>query len=426
MALPTVESLVALSVAQYLGSGDFNGLPFSRARADLVIGSDVLTTIVKDAVREGRLSVLFGDVHPNPHIRAFKDEGIEAQLERCSKRDLRTCVIYPTSSVLREVVDPTEFAGRPFTLRLAHGQGQLEYSSFELVVLEHYRRDPRYQFWCNDIQGTLGIGDEAYESAEYPNKHKVGLQSFGFSYSVEHERAVAVFLRDLSGLTPEHQQLWSTFEKDAGVFRLHPDYYRGQVLGEWDLKVSLADAFIEELRVVNLMCGRIGWRALFRNVFAERPKEFGFLLRSTRKELNEFTHLLDKMMSENINSDFFPSTLDRESRVQRSDGTVVVARKGSIALLEEWLGKTFRPADQSPVDEMFRTFREVRKLRQKPAHAVDDDAYDPSLFREQRQLFLRAYDAVRTMRLLLSNHPRAKAVLEEMNQEVRNGDIWPM
>jgi hypothetical protein len=103
-----------------------------------------------------------------------------------------------------------------------------------------------------------------------------------------------------------------------------------------------------------------------------------------------------------------------------------VQRRGSIALLEEWLTTGFRTDDASAVQDVVETFREIRRRRQKPAHVVDDDAYDPNLFAEQREVFLRAYDAVRTLRLILANHPKARPAEAQMDERVRVGEIWPV
>ncbi len=418
------QLLEDLVVEQYLGSGDFNGLPSHTARRSLSVSGPELLEVVEESVQSGRLSVLFGDVHPNPHIRAFEDEAAEVQVAKLRSGRFADYVMYPSAALLKTAVSIQDYSGRPYSLQLALGAGQLDYASFDLSVLDFYRRDPRFHFWCNDVTGTISVGNEAYESTTFPEKHKTGIQCFGFSYNDALERAVAVFLTDLAGLTPEHQQLWATHERSDADFKLHPDFYRSQILGEWDLRASLTDAFIEELVTINKMCAAIGWKPIFRSQV--KPKEFGFLLRSTRRELNDFVLLLDKLMSDNLNADFYPDRIAHEREVQRKDGTVVMERKGTIALLDEWLGKTFKPADPQPLKEMIAAFREVRKRRQQPAHAMNEDEYDAALFKEQRDLMMRAYEAVRTMRLILTNHPQARPVRDEMNEQVRDGNIWPI
>ncbi len=421
MTLAAGDLLTAI-VKQYLTSGDYNGLPGYVATTTLPAPVDEVKTALAHLISDGKASVLFGDRHPNPHIRAFDDEPVSDQLDKLAKLSGEYFVMYPTAPVLANAVDRSQYTGRPYSLSLALGKPQLDFASFDPIVLDGYRRDPRYHFRSDDIQGSLSIGDEAYESSTFPEKHKILLQSFAFSFNDQLERAVAVFYTDLDRLSSEHQQIWAAREL-SGEFHMHPDAYRALVLGDWNLKISLGDALVEEIRTINRMCELIGWRPLFRQAF-ERPKELGFLLRPTRRELNDFILLLDKMLSDNINGDFFPASIPRTTESPRADGKIVVQQRGTIALLEEWLNTAVRIPDPGPKEDMLRELREIRKLRQKPAHAVDDDAYDPELFTEQRRLFLNAYDVVRTLRLLLSNHPKARPALTEMNEQVRVGEIW--
>ena len=67
---------------------------------------------------------------------------------------------------------------------------------------------------------------------------QVFLQTFGFCYDANLNRAVAVFVHYLSDLTPEHQQIWKAKEL-TGEYTLHPDYYRNSILGQWDEKISI-------------------------------------------------------------------------------------------------------------------------------------------------------------------------------------------
>ena len=419
------DELTDAVVNYYLSSGDYNGLPAYALTRDGTVDLPELKALLHPLIENDVLAVNFGEVHVNPHIRAFPDPPAQEQLSRLQSFAGDYFVLYPTHTLLGRRVNSADFEGRPFSLRLALGAPQLAYESFDMAVIDHYRRDPRYRFWSNDVTATLSIGDEAYVSQSFPDKHKVLIQHFGFSYDDQHRRAVAVFLTDLDGLTPEHQQVWAAFQL-TGNYKLQPDFYRAAILGDWGLKVSLRDAFVEELKTINAMCLAIGWPKLFRNEFAEPPKELAFLIRPTEDEFHAFVQTLDKLMSENINRDFFPASISRELEHERPDGKVAVHQCGTIQLLDQWLRQSFRTPDTEPVDECLATFREVRKKRQKPAHAVLTAKYDEALFEQQRQLFIRAYSAVRTLRLVIQNHPRARAVRDKMNEQVRNGEIWSL
>lgn len=116
-------------------------------------------------------------------------------------------------------------------------------------------------------------------------------------------------------------------------------------------------------------------------------------------------------MSDNINKEFFRTDIKDQHEMERPDGKVVVERRGTIVMLEEWFRTRFRTADWTPMERMVKTFRKVRKLRQKPAHAIDEDRFDQELIRTQRDLVIEAYVAVRTIRLALANHRECRRVV---------------
>ncbi len=133
------------------------------------------------------------------------------------------------------------------------------------------------------------------------------------------------------------------------------------------------------------------------------------MIRPTLKEFNSFIHLLDKMISENVNKDFFQHEIPYETETKRSDGRIIVKEKGTIALLKEWLGIKVKTPDPKPIDEMIQTFLKIRKMRMKPAHKVDEDRFEQEYLKEQRKLIIEAYYAIRTLRLIFANHPKTKS-----------------
>jgi hypothetical protein len=85
-----------------------------------------------------------------------------------------------------------------------------------------------------------------------------------------------VYLRYLSDLTPEHQQIWKAREVDERC-TLHADYYRSSFLGEWYERISVFDAIIHEIREINVLSSMLGRPNLFRQEFetSNRPDGFG-------------------------------------------------------------------------------------------------------------------------------------------------------
>jgi len=406
----------------YLNSHDFNGLPIRNIVQDSKVEEIELKNVLISLIREKKISLNFGDIHPNPHIKAFWEAKEEIQIAKLEKSNLEHLCAYPSSLYLKGFVDPSEYQDRPFTLRLALGEPQLSFLSFDLSVLEFYRNDPRYYYTNNDICGMISVGDEYYESGKMASSDKVLLQTFGFSYDSEFNRAVAVFLRYLSDLSPQHQQIWNAKILKDG-YELHPDY-SSIYMGHGPEGVSIFDAFSEELHHINEMCRLMNRPPLFKNELKDdkKPRDFGFLIRPTLKQYNDFIHLLDKAISENINRKFFLNDVPFEYDEVRDDGKVVVRHKGTIQILDEWLKMKFRVKDRKPIQKMIATFKEIRKLRQHPAHVIDEDIFDQRYFRQQRKIVMKAYEAIKLLRLIFANHPNTKGY--EIPDWLQSGKMW--
>lgn len=415
------DLFVRMAIDQYLGSGDYNGLPL-RSLPGFATDREKVREVVQLSVANGRLAFEDGRIHSNPHIKAFSPPPIAKQLEFLKESDLVHACVYPMPEDLERVVDTNDSQDRPFSRRLMLGEPQLEFHSFDLSVLEHYRNDPRYHYSCDDVRGWISVQDEFGEPGEMREHDQVFLKSFGFGYDDDFNRAVVVFTCDLANLSAEHQQHWNA-KRHASRFKMHPDYHRNQILGEWGEKVSVFGAFTEELKQINIMTKLMGKPPLFRNEYDQRPKGFSFLLRSTTKEFNDFVLLLDQMMSENLNKAFFRGDIELESETTRSDGKIIINSKGTIQLLEQWFQKEMRFSDPEPFNRMIAQFKNVRKLRQNPAHKPEDSKFDHNIFKEQRKLAFAAYGAVRVIRLMLANHPLTKS--HTIPDWLYKAEIWP-
>jgi hypothetical protein len=172
----------------------------------------------------------------------------------------------------------------------------------------------------------------------------------------------------------------------------------------------------------------MGRPPLFRDDYGEygvrKPQKFSFLIRPTLEEFNGFVLLLDKMLSDNISKAFFRAEVADETHVERGDGKVEVRQKGSLQILDEWVRRFYRTDDWQPWQQAMAALRDVRKRRQKPAHAVDENVFDQRYFKEQRDLIIMAYEAVRTVRLMLENHPNVEKAAIEIPEWLRDALIW--
>lgn len=425
------EKVLAKITSHYLDSRDFNGILISNLGDSFEEAKSVLAQLLN----EEKIVLNFGDRHPNPHILAFEPESKGEQLKKLEALKFEkpiyeeygplkmqtnsiNCCAYPSKQHLKEVVNTAKYQNRPFSLLLALGEPQLSYKAFNLRVLEFYRNDPRYSYETDDIHGSISARSENGLS----DSDDTFLETFSFAYDKEiKSRYVAAYLVYLSRLTPEHQQRWN-LEMCNGETFLHPDYAR-TTAGHWPEKESIFNAFCEEMRIINEMTMKVTEKSLFRKTYDRynKPKRFSFLVRPTKEEYENFLHLLDKMMSENLNMDFFRGKIELTSRVEK-DGVLFEQNKGTIQLLEEWLNMSGKFPGPKPKDEMIGVFREIRDGRSKPAHYVREDEFDNAYFARQRDLIKKAYQGIRTLRLIFANHPLSKQV--EVPDWLYKGEIW--
>ncbi len=414
-----MEIILADITDFYLHSRDFNGFPILQLVQKFEITTDELKSIMTFLIKQSKISLTFGVRHPNPHIKAFWEEPEEAQIEKLMQSDLHHVCAYPLKIHLETVVDSSEYVSTPFTHRLALGEPQLSFLSFDLSVLEYYRNDPRYFYDNDDVTGWIGIHDEFIDKVR--DSDRILLETFGFSYDENYARAAAVFLIYLSRLSPEHQQLWNA-KIVEGVYKLHPDYARISS-GRFREKASIFEAFLEELFQINEMCKLMKRPPLFRDDLKNtgKPRQFAFLLRTTLKEYNDFILLLDQLISDNINKKFFLNDISLEFENKRKDGNIEVTPKGTITLLSEWMEAKIVVKDDAP-NNMIKTFRKIRRLRQNPAHKVNENIFDPQYFQLQREIIIEAYEAIRLLRLIFANHPSVKEY--NIPDWLKAGDIW--
>jgi len=136
-------------------------------------------------------------------------------------------------------------------------------------------------------------------------------------------------------------------------------------LGEWPENISIEIAFLDELEQINNLCNLIGRPPLFRTTFRhERPRGFGLILRPTKSNYGEFIHLLDKMVSENINRDFFVGTgIDLYRKIRKQDESIESHAKSSLSLLREWLEKNVTFEQPDVIENLLYPLKVTRSLR---------------------------------------------------------------
>jgi hypothetical protein len=408
------QTVLSVVTFYYLNLNDFNGISAGELVETFNVDWPALCSPLQGLIAEGKVGALFADAEHNTHIIRVGFEAQEVQIGKLPTADLFHTCLYPRPPHLMEVVDRDKYATEPYKLCLALGEPQLDYRIFDLSVLADYRDDPRYCYSTDDIRGQIYIKTESYESPRFLERDRILLETFGFADDADFNRAVAVFLRYLAALTPEHQWKWKGQEiKDKHRYRIHPEYYRTDLVGDMPEAYSIFTTFLTELALINRMANAMGRPRLFRDDFTEKcpskPRRFGSLLRSTREEFDRFVLMLYQLLPDNINHKFFADVVPSEYEEVRKDGKIVVKKKGTLQLLNDWVTHALGNADSDAWQSVYKTLKMVRELRNGPVHTITDDVCNPHYFQEQRVLIVEAYIAVRTLRELLGTHPSVMA-----------------
>lgn len=401
MAEPTRAALMKMVIDRYLKSGDFNGLHLHTNVEPAWLD------VAKKLVAEGKLQVVSEVDYPNPHIRPWPSRRtIESQIESLDELPGNGygAVLYPTPLALKGVRIPVRLKGQPFGTAMAKGRGALELAYFSFDVLEPYRNDPRYHFRYWDFGVDMSIGNEAYLDGTELERDKVSLSHLGFAYDLSNYdrtdvttpivRRVAAFYHDLAKLTPEHQQRWQSYQVVETGLEPHPAWWMAQ-MGQWAEGIGPFDGLFTELGNLNTLWAGAFGQALLRHT--DRPHDFGWLLRPSQREWDEFMVQLDKVLSENIRHDGLDAAgAPRRDKKDQNLGTLT-----RLAVLLE-----SKRIDPAVVKDLMRPFRDIRQARQKPAHALRTNLTDKTFVHRQVALLEDLNDSLRALKRWMSTHPK--------------------
>jgi hypothetical protein len=299
------DAWIRAIIDTYLESTDYNGLAvhdgFDAGQTMALVG------LVEDDLVEVRTT----ETSMNPHVRresttVSRDQQVELmQAGKCERY-----VLYPTPALLEGHPRITELADQPYEQRLAAGAAVLDIVYFDLDVLENYRNDPRYTFSFWDFGVSFSISDDAYMDPEEAERDKVSAAHVGFAYSGDTRptgpirRYLAVFVKDLAAMTPEHQQRWRTYEAARDDIAPHPQWARAQLFGEFPEGPGTFSMCLTEMQYINEISEMLWGEPLFNST--DRPREWGWMIRGSRTDYKTFAHLTDKLLAENLRTRCIP------------------------------------------------------------------------------------------------------------------------
>jgi len=369
---------------------------------------------LKDLVANEIVTIVFDD---NPHIKRYPDQPKEKQFHNLDKNFLNLC-FYPSSKYLEEL-NPKGFEELPFKRKMLLGCPQVYPVYFELKILSEYENDPRFRFDFSDYSGHASIKEEYDSSTITLDRDRTFIECFGIGYKENDYRRVAIlWVTDLARFTSEHQKRWDTYRIDEDCF-MDPDFYKNQVVGDWADKVGIYTAFLEEIKTINKICEKADWPNLFKHEYEEHPSGFHIPFDSTSQVFYNFCRLLDKLITENINTKFFDLHLveneKHEKRINSQTGHEEVVRLGTIVMLERFIKKRFKPINGfDDVDEMIKVFKKIRRLRSDESHSLLDNRFHHDYEKMHDKLMLEAYGGLRLLRLIISNEPSVKQILSDL------------
>lgn len=422
------KQIIESVVEHYLDKEGFNGISLNSLEIKFPNHSLPIKIII-ELIRAGYVGVIDLGSDVNPHILRIGFEDEKTQIKKIKGVDKYHICIYPKRKLLEQYVDKAKYMNTPYRLELALGEPQLSYRVFDLSVLENYRNDPRYLYKSNDLHGTIQISSETSNTTPLAESDKIFLKTFGFAYNENYDRVVAVFLRYLSKLSPDHQAVWKAKEV-KGKFKLNHDYYMSSINGQFPTRLPVFQAICMEIYIINQMSQAILNSPLFKIDFGKhgenRPEKLAYLLRPTLDEFNAFTLLLNNVLIDNININAIANYVDLYTVEHNEDGTISRKRIGGLNLLDAWFRTYFRMEHWEAWNNSLASLKLIRKIRQKPAHTIEKNVYDQSYIHRQRDLAVQTFDAVRTIRMMLENHPDARPLQSLVNNELRNGLVWIM
>lgn len=411
----------------FINSNDFNGIPLRQISDEFEIEYEHSIDLIKNLVKDELVSI---QSSTNPHIIGFQHYPIESQLKiledaknnevtlqkygeiiiASEKTEFPIC-LYPSKQYLKSKRDLQDFENAEYTKQLALGEPQLKPIFFEIEVLEKYFNDPRFDFKFEDYSGHISCKYDENDNPILRKEDQIFIKTFGLGFDSDNNRLAVVYLRYLKGLTREHQIYWKSKEK-KGECTVLKEYHENTIQGNWSISYSIFTGFIGELNCLNELSETIFGKPIFRKNYDKenRPKEFTFFFIPTLKNYNDFVLLLDKMISDNINKDFFIGKIELFELKELEEGIVERKQKGTLRLFEEWLLSQHNIDNQEMVKEIFKPLKKVRRERQNPAHRISENVYDKKYTEKQREMISNAYSSIRDFREIFQHHPKAKDV----------------
>lgn len=390
------DHLLSRVIDHYLTSREFNGMPVGESAGTHENAARL--------IRDGLIQLVTTTDFMNTHVRPWARNDVERQAVELSKvvsGDLMGCM-YPTTRAMEEH-GPTLTLTEPYRDRMILGHGTLEPVYFDLAAVEGYVNDPSFSFTPGDDSFRFSTNPES----DYTDADLVAFEGgYAYDHGVDYQgdepirRYWTAFLCDLVSLPARHQTRLSTFERDSAGLFPHPDWWDREIGGRWTDTIGPFTKVMWELKAINEL-----WEIAFESTLfskVDRPRAWGWVLRPTTGSYNEFIHLTDKLLSENIRH----KGLDAAGAPRTDDAGKTLA---SLTRLQELLLSASSKATLENIRDVLQPLRDVRKERQNPAHKIEDTVTDANVVNKQRDLLRDVGSTLYAIRSFVQTHPTARA-----------------
>lgn len=329
--------------------------------------------------------------------------------------------LFPSSKVIKKYIKnkPKYINLPPFNKMLLEGMAHLHFLYFRIDVLNRFLNDPRYVVYNYDYTGSIYYADEV-DNNRYEDDHRIYLPHFGLGYNKKtKENAVVIFPHDLRHLSFKHQCYFYSY-----MLRCQKDYipeyaYYQNVMGETPKGISIFDAFIQEMLLINKMFKIICGRSLFSKIpeFSnnKRPEYFHSFLSPTQSTYCNFCRTLYRIVIDQLNKKTIIA-FAKKLNVYSDE----LKELGTMSALEETFNKGFVSIDGSKTGtEIINIWKkEIHESRNIQSHSFIDDKYDIEIYAKYRTTLQDAYESIRLIRLVLSVYPIVKNAINNKEIEI--------
>ena len=375
-------------------STDCNGLASYNLNIDAT--DESLVAAIVNLICADKISLLASEHDGNPHIIRFGFPSKDEQIAFLNENGFnKYFCLYPSSSYLSNNIETDLIPKFPFQYMMKTGTAQFKACYFEWGVLYKYFSDPRYKFSFSDYIGRIESSDDV------PPKSSINLRTFGIGKDENGNRVVVAFPRDLNNMSSACQIEWySKMVPNQEQCMILESYKQNLFGGYWAFPQTVYRSLIQEMVNVNQLTYAIWDANFFREEFDQnKPVDFDMIYIPTYKVYMDYVSLLEKIVVSNINDSFFDaidwSRYDEDGKI-----------KGSLVCLKEFLQKV----NPNIENEITSPLRKVRRLRQNPAHKIEDNSYGIHFLNQQHELTESVFNSINMLRRLFQTHPKAKGI----------------